>query len=289
MNKTQEKNRIVKRNIRDSVFSDLFADKKYLLQLYQAIHPEDSDVAEDDLSYITIENVLTDQIYNDLGFRLGNKLILLIEAQSTWTMNIIIRVLIYLATTYQEYFFAQGIDLYGSKKVELPEPEFYVIYTGDRTQRPEYISLSEEYFGGKETALEIKVRMLYGDNKEDIIGQYVAFTKVYAEQRKLHGRTRETVLETIRICKDENCLKEYLENRESEVVDIMMTLFDEETIMKNYTASLIRETREEGVRNFVEACQELGISLLDTVEKLITKYGFDESESQAEVKKYWKE
>lgn len=77
----------------------------------------------------------------------------------------------------------------------------------------------------------------------------------------------------------------------------MMTLFDEETIMKNYTASLIRETqeqtrretREEGVRNFVEACQELGISPLDTVEKLIAKYGFDESESQAEVKKYWKE
>ena len=214
---------------------------------------------------------------------------MLIEAQSTWTMNIIVRALIYLATTYQEYFARQGIDLYGSKKVELPEPEFYVIYKGDRKQRPGYISLSEEFFGGKKTALEIKVRMLYGDNKEDIIGQYVTFTKVYEEQRKIHGRTKETILETIRICKDENCLKEYLENRESEVVDIMMTLFDEETIMKNYTASLIRETREEGVRNFVEVCQELGISPLDTVEKLITKYGLDESESQAEVKKYWKE
>ena len=69
----------------------------------------------------------------------------------------------------------------------------------------------------------------------------------------------------------------------------MMTLFDEETIMKNYTASLIKETREEGVRNFVEACQELGISLLDTVKKLITKYRLGESESQEEVKKYWKE
>ena len=43
-------------------------------------------------------------------------------------------------------------------------------------------------------------------------------------------------METIRICKDRNVLKEYLESRENEVVNIMMTLFDEETIMKNYEA-----------------------------------------------------
>ena len=72
----------------------------------------------------------------------------------------------------------------------------------------------------------------------------------------------------------------------------MMTLFDQETIMKNYTASLIKETTEEveekGVRNFVESCQELGISMIDIVEKLIAKFDFDEEKSQEEVKKYWK-
>ena len=31
---------------------------------------------------------------------------------------------------------------------------------------------------------------------------------------KLHGKTREAVLETIRICKDKNLLKEYLSGRE---------------------------------------------------------------------------
>ena len=49
-------------------------------------------------------------------------------------------------------------------------------------------------------------------------------------------RTRKAIMETIRICKDRNVLKEYLESRENEVVNIMMTLFDEETIMKNYEA-----------------------------------------------------
>lgn len=38
-----------KRTVKDSVFCNLFSDSKYLLQLYQALHPEDKKVCEDDL------------------------------------------------------------------------------------------------------------------------------------------------------------------------------------------------------------------------------------------------
>ena len=44
--------------------------------------------------------------------------------------------------------------------------------------------------------------------------------------------TKQSVTETIRICKSRNVLKEYLENKEQEVVDIMMTLFDDQQIMQ---------------------------------------------------------
>ena len=54
---------------------------------------------------------------------------------------------------------------------------------------------------------------------------------------KLYGRTKKAILETIRICKDRNVLKEYLESREKEVVDIMMVLYDEEEAMKTYVES----------------------------------------------------
>lgn len=40
---------------------------------------------------------------------------------------------------------------------------------------------------------------------------------MYNEQRKLHGNTKQAVTETIRICKDRNVLKEYLESRGQEV------------------------------------------------------------------------
>ena len=51
---------------------------------------------------------------------------------------------------------------------------------------------------------------------------------------KRYGNTKRAVTETIRICKDRNIFKEYLEGREQEVVDIMMTLFDDEQILKVY-------------------------------------------------------
>ena len=242
----KEDTKIMKRTIKDSVFTNLFQDKKYLIQLYQALHPEDKEVTEDKLTDVTIENVLTDNIYNDLGFMVGNRLLILVEAQSTWTMNIIIRVLMYLMQTYHNYFERTKQSLYKSKKVQIPMPELYVIYTGDRKTKPSEISLSKEFFGGKECCLDVKVKMIYDGKEGDIINQYVLFTKVCNEQIALYGRTQKSILEAIRICKDRNVLREYLESREKEVVDIMMVLYDNEEIMRSYLESERHEARLKG-------------------------------------------
>ena len=122
--KTAEKKKaFAKYTVKDSVFSTIFQDKKYLIELYRALHPEGTETTEDALTDITIRNVLTNGIYNDLCFRVGDKVMFLVEQQSSWTMNIIIRALMYLVQTYHEYFEEQDADLYGSKKVHVPEPE----------------------------------------------------------------------------------------------------------------------------------------------------------------------
>lgn len=97
-----------KRKIKDSVFTNLFRDKKYLLQLYQALHPEDYGVTEENLADITLNHVLVGADYNDLGFSVRGRLIVLVESQSTWSVNIIIRAFLYLAQTYQDYFKRTG-------------------------------------------------------------------------------------------------------------------------------------------------------------------------------------
>ena len=115
-----------KYTIKDSVFCDLFTKKEYLLQLYQFLHPEDENVPEDEVEIETLQNVLIDQMYNDLGFRVGNRLLILVEAQSTWSINILMRGFIYLAQTYNQYIQKNELNVYSSKKLDFPKPEFYL-------------------------------------------------------------------------------------------------------------------------------------------------------------------
>ena len=169
-----------KRTAKNSVFLDLFQDKKNLLKLYQTLHPEDMDATEDTLDIVTIDNVLTDNLYNDLGIMVGNnRLLLLLEAQSSWTVNILIRILLYLAQSYHEYFERTSQSLYKSKKVKMPKPELYVIYTGNKGRKPDTISLSQEFFDGADIDIEIKAKVIYESDKDNIINEYIVFCKVF--------------------------------------------------------------------------------------------------------------
>ncbi len=228
---------MAKRTAKNSVFLNLFQDKSYLLKLYKTLHPEDTAATEDSLTDVTIENVLTDNLYNDLGFIVGNKLMILVEDQSTWTINILVRVLLYLAQSYHEYFQRTSQNYYKSKKVKMPKPELYVIFTGNKGRKPDRISLSKEFFEGADIDIEVKAKVIYESNEDDIINQYIIFCKVFNEQTKMHGMTRKAVTETIRICKDRNVLRDYLLKKEKEVVTIMMSLFDEEQIMRSFIKS----------------------------------------------------
>lgn len=237
--------RIVKRNTKDSVFTNLFQEPEYVVQLYKALHP-DEDVTEDMIEIVTLKNILVDGIYNDLGFTIGKRLVVLVEAQSTWTVNIIIRGLMYLVQTYQDYISNEELNVYSSKKIELPRPELYVIYSGNKKIDNEYITLSEEFFDGEQSALDVRVRVLSDGKQGDIINQYVTFTRVYNEQIQKHGRTMDAIRETIRICKDENILREYLSKHEREVQDIMFALFDDEQILDAYTRDVQKQSRADG-------------------------------------------
>lgn len=117
--------------------------------------------------------------------------------------------------------------------------------------------------------------MIRDGKKGDIINQYVRFTKVLAEQVKLYGRTRRAVAETIRICKDQDVLKEYFQNREEEVVSIMIALYDYENSLnkkikferqdakKEGVNEGMREGKEEQARMTVKNLYAMGISVED--------------------------
>ena len=109
----------------------------------------------------------------------------------------------------------------------MPKPELYVIYTGNKGRKPDTISLSQEFFDGADIDIEIKAKVIYESDKDNIINKYIVFCKVFNEQIKEHGMTKQAVTETIRICKDRNILKQYLSSKEVEVVTIMMSFIVE--------------------------------------------------------------
>jgi len=63
------------------------------------------------------------------------------------------------------------------------------------------------------------------------------------------------VTETIRICKDKNVLREYLSEREKEVENIMLAMYDEKEILLEY----IESERYEAAR---EEAKEAAIQML---------------------------
>ncbi|WP_251210074.1 hypothetical protein [Acetatifactor aquisgranensis] len=275
---------LAKRTAKNSVFFDLFQNKSYLLKLYKTLHPEDTTATEDSLTDVTITNVLTDNLYNDLGFIVNNKLMILVEAQSTWTVNILVRILLYLAQSYHEYFQRTSQDYYKSKKVKMPKPELYVIFTGNKGRKPDKVSLSKEFFEGADIDIEVKAKIIYESDTDDIINQYIIFCKVFNEQTKQHGMTQKAVTETIRICKDRNVLKEYLLEREKEVVTIMMSLFDDEQIMKSFIRSERYEAAQENAKETAKKLIKKGKMTLDEIADCVPLLSLDElKEIEAEV------
>ena len=235
-----------KRLAKDSVFSDLFSDRRYLFELYQALHPEDLEARESDIVLMTLKSVVAEHIHNDLGFRVGNRLMILVEAQSKWSPNIVLRALGYLVQSYVDYCSELGLSLYDNVSIDLPIPELYVIYTGSRKNKPRQLSLSKVFFGGKRCCVDAKVRVIYSGKRNSIIYQYIMFCKVFDQQLRLCGKNIEAVEETIRICKSRNILNTYLKTRERELMKIMTVLFDQETVTKQLIASKERRAREMG-------------------------------------------
>ena len=72
---------------------------------------------------------------------------------------------------------------------------------------------------------------------------------------------------------------------------MLETLYDEEQIMKNHDATLIRETvtkeRDKGIRNLIDMCKKMQGSAADAVESVVSGYDYKEKEAEALVKKYW--
>ena len=198
--------------------------------------PEETNITADDIMIQTIQSVFVNTIYNDLGFIVKDngkdKVIVLFEAQSTWNNNMTLRIYMYLAESYRRYLADTGQSEHVSKRVYLPMPELYLVYTGDKKKVPDVISFNEVYFDGK-APVEMKIKVLK-DVNATLYGQYIGFCKVFNEQRKLYRDRTECAKKAIEICLEKGYLSEYVKVHKKEVVSMMEELFDGFAMREQY-------------------------------------------------------
>ena len=113
---------------KDSLFSTLFNNPDVLRELYSAIEgvtiPQDMPI---DIN--TLTDVLIKDKINDVSFTIDNRLVILVEHQSTINENLPLRLLEYIGRVYEKIV---NYKRRFQKKLEkIPKPEFIVLYNGN--------------------------------------------------------------------------------------------------------------------------------------------------------------
>jgi len=107
----------VNREYKNSLFTTLFNDTDKLLSLYNAV--SGSDLPSDTyIEIATLEDVLFNYRRNDVAFFLNDKIVILIEHQSSISANMPLRMLIYVARLYEKLI--ENDAIYKSKLLKIP-------------------------------------------------------------------------------------------------------------------------------------------------------------------------
>ena len=300
----------VRLNVKDRLFRFLFEkDREALLQLYNALNGTDYEDASQ-LEIVTIESAVYVVMKNDLAFVLAGTLSMY-EHQSTYSPNLPVRFLIYLAQEYQKVIEQAEKSLYGTSRISLPTPQCVVFYNGTRKMPEEQtLRLSDAFENGRARAdVELTVRMLninQGHNgllmeKCRVLKEYAAFvdvTRKYAEER---GSVEEALTGAVEYCIENGILEKFLKENRAEVLGMLLEEFD----VKKYERTLRSEGREEGreegiregmelgrkqgIRCLVEALQEAGQTKEYVTDKIAEKYTLSETEAQEKLLQYWRQ
>jgi len=216
------------RNHKASVFSLLFGEPPAALELYNAVtgqnYPPDTKI-----EIVTLSNALFKGQLNDVAFVVDDRLVVLIEHQSTINNNIPLRMLMYLGREYERI--TKGKDLYREKLIKIPAPEFIVLYNG-KDEFPDFkeLRLSDAFKTKGKVNLEL-VANVYNINKgrnADIASKSPVlngYNELIAEVNKNRETMElaEAIEAAIKNCMKRNILVYFLEKYASEVLNMLFT------------------------------------------------------------------
>ena len=262
----------VNRTFKSTVFIMLFEDKNNLLELYNAMtgqHYTDPELLEINI----LENAIYMTMKNDVSFLIDGRLSLY-EHQSTYNPNLPLRFLLYISKLYAGM--TKDANLYGTKVIQIPPPEFVIFYNGEE-EKPErmVLKLSDMYeIKSREAKLELEAVMLNisGDNNTGLkeacrtLKEYALYTdkiRRYAKSMSLSDAVDRAIGE----CITEGVLEEFLKKHKAEAKEMSIFEYDQEKHMKQEGeaawedghAAGVEEGRTAGIQEGIEKGRAAGI------------------------------
>ena len=239
----------VNREFKDGMFRTLFNDKEKMLELYNAVSDEQmGEEALENIETLTIETPLYIGSRNDLAFSINGKSMFFCEQQSTKSGNIALRMASYFGKTLDMMF---GSEIYGTRKVMMPAPVFYVFYLG-KPDAPEVetFRLSDHYKeNAPENSIEVVVKVYnicYSEKKEILkrsktLREYSLFISYVNENLDKGMDLEDAVAAAVKIAKRAGVLVDFLNKYATEVEGMLKGITVEE-----YGEVMKREGFEDG-------------------------------------------
>ena len=259
------------RNFKNSVFTALFSEPAVLRDLYNALGGV-SLPADVPVSINTLENVVFMDIYNDISFEIGGKLVILVEHQSSINPNMALRLLLYYARVLEKT--VKGKTLYSEIRLSIPWPEFYVLYNGIKPYPDEQILRLSDLFENPfdlglpeklKPLLELEVKVInINEGRNDAIvhrcrklAEYSAFTaKTRALLQEL-GSKEEAIKQAVIYCRNHDILSAFLEIHGSEVLNMLLTEWNWDDAKEVWQDEAREERTLEIARKMIKAGQSI--------------------------------
>jgi hypothetical protein len=121
----------VYRTFKDRAFRKLFSDINLVKQLVAAIFFISIDEIKK-IEFNTISSPIFKSYQNDISVIVNDRLIIILEHQSTFNKNLTLKLFVYKADIIKDYIQIHNIDIHSSKDIIIPVVCNCVIYYGDR-------------------------------------------------------------------------------------------------------------------------------------------------------------
>ena len=259
---------------KDRLFRLLFTEKNYGLELYNALNHTAYRNTED-LEIKTLEDAIWMKMKNDVAYLIRD-ILSLYEHQSTMNPNLPVRGLLYFADMFRGLL--HGKHIYGTKLVSLPTPVYIVFYNGDQEIGEEkWLKLSDAFIHGNEQSkMELQVQILNINNGHNsqlmercpVLKEYavpVGKVKSYRGQMNFEEAVKQAVDE----CIEEGILREFLMTRRAEVMNSILTEYNEEQVLADIGQERYEEGKAEGkaedILDLLGECGEVPVDLKEII------------------------